>query len=260
MMKKSICIEKLFVELPFYDRFAKVREAGFDYVEFGSWEQHDVKTIKGLLERYQLKLGCFSGDKDYNLIDPSHSREFMDYLKRSVEVAHELNCENLVLHSNALAEEGRMCTAGNELNDCTKIASATKNLMLACEVAEAGNITLQLEPVSTYAKPGYYMTTSASAGDIIRVVNSPNLKLLYDVFHMQLMEGDLVNTIRKNADIIGYVHIGDVPDRHEPGTGEVNYEYIKHVLIDELHYDGIFAFELSPATTMEACIRAMHAF
>ena len=153
-----------------------------------------------------------------------------------------------------------MCTDGNELNDRTKIASATKNLVRACEVAEAGGITLQLEPVSTYAKPGYYMTTSASAGDIIRVVNSPNLKLLYDVFHMQLMEGDLVNTIRKNADIIGYVHIGDVPDRHEPGTGEVNYDYIKHVLIDELHYDGIFAFELSPATTMEACIQAMHAF
>lgn len=65
--------------------------------------------------------------------------------------------------------------------------------MRACEVAEAGGITLQLEPVSTYAKPGYYMTTSASAGDIIRVVGSPNLKLLYDVFHMQLMEGDLVN-------------------------------------------------------------------
>lgn len=153
-----------------------------------------------------------------------------------------------------------MCTDGNELNDRTKIASATKNLVRACEVAEASGITLQLEPVSTYAKPGYYMTTSASAADIIRVVDSPNLKLLYDVFHMQLMEGDLVNTIRKNADIIGYVHIGDVPDRHEPGTGEVNYDYIKHVLIDELHYDGIFAFELSPATTMEACIQAMHAF
>lgn len=259
-MKKSICIEKLFVDLPFYERFAKVREAGFDYIEFGSWEQHDVKRILALLEENRLKLGCFSGDKDYNLIDPAHSREFIDYLKRSVDVAHLLGCENLVLHSNALAEEGRMCTAGNEQNDRTKIACATKNLLEAARIAEKDGVTLQLEPVSTYAKPGYYMTTSASAADIIRVVGSPRLKLLYDIYHMQLMEGDLANTLRKNADILGYIHIGDVPGRHEPGTGEINYGYLKKVLVEELGFDGIFAFELSPLTTMEACLEAMRAF
>ena len=82
----------------------------------------------------------------------------------------------------------------------------------------------------------------------------------YDIYHMQLMEGDLVNTLRRNADIIGYIHIGDVPGRHEPGTGEINYPYLKHVLVDELGFDGIFAFELSPLTTMDACLEAMHAF
>ena len=136
-MKKSICIEKLFIDLPFYDRFAMVRKTGFDYVEFGSWEQHDVKRIKELLTENQLKLGCFSGDKDYNIIDPAHCGEFLDYLKRSAEVAHELDCKNLVLHSNALAEEGRMCTSGNELSERTKIAAATKNLLAAAEVAGA---------------------------------------------------------------------------------------------------------------------------
>ena len=224
-MKKSICIEKLFVDLPFYDRFPMVRKTGFDYVEFGSWEQHDVKKIKSLLEENQLKLGCFSGDKDYNLIDPAHCREFVEYFRRSVEVAHFLNCENLVIHSNALAEEGRMCTDGNDLNDRTKIACATKNLIEISKIAEDEGLYLQVEPVSTYAKPGYYMTTSDSA-----------------------------------ADIIGYIHIGDVPGRHEPGTGEINYGFLKHVLVDELGFDGIFAFELSPLTTMDACLEAMHAF
>ena len=259
-MKKSICIEKLFIDLPFYDRFAMVRKTGFDYVEFGSWEQHDVKRIKELLTENQLKLGCFSGDKDYNIIDPAHCGEFLDYLKRSAEVAHELDCKNLVLHSNALAEEGRMCTSGNELSERTKIAAATKNLLAAAEVAEDAGLTLQLEPVSTYAKPGYYITTSASAAEIIRVVDSPRLKLLYDIYHMQLMEGDLANTIRANADVIGYIHIGDVPGRHEPGTGEINYPFLKRLLVDELKFDGIFAFELSPLTTLDACVEAMHAF
>ena len=130
-MKKSICIEKLFVDLPFYDRFPMVRKTGFDYVEFGSWAQHDIKKIKSLLEENRLQLGCFSGDKDYNLIDPAHCKEFLEYFKRSVEAAHFLDCKNLVIHSNALGEEGRMCTDGNDLNDRTKIACATKNLASA---------------------------------------------------------------------------------------------------------------------------------
>ena len=82
----------------------------------------------------------------------------------------------------------------------------------------------------------------------------------FDLFHMQQMEGDLTHSLRRNADIIGYIHIGDVPDRHEPGTGEINHDFIKRVLFDELHYDGMVAFELSPLTTMEACVEAMHAF
>ena len=106
-----------------------VRKTGFDYVEFGSWAQHDIKKIKSLLEENRLQLGCFSGDKDYNLIDPAHCKEFLEYFKRSVEAAHFLDCKNLVIHSNALGEEGRMCTDGNDLNDRTKIACATKNLL-----------------------------------------------------------------------------------------------------------------------------------
>ena len=159
-----------------------------------------------------------------------------------------------------MGEEGRMCTDGNDLNDRTKIACATKNLLEISKIAEAEGLYLQVEPVSTYAKPGYYMTTSDSAADIIRVVGSPNVKLLYDIYHMQLMEGDLVNTLRRNADIIGYIHIGDVPGRHEPGTGEINYPFLKRLLVDELKFDGIFAFELSPLTTLDACVEAMHAF
>lgn len=259
-MKKSICIEKLFIDLHFYDRFAMVRNAGFDYVEFGSWEQHDISRIRQLIQEHHLKLGCFSGDKDYNLIDPAHCGEFMDYLKRSVDIARFLECENLVLHSNALAEEGRMCTQGNELSDRSKIACATKNLLAAAKIAEDAGITLQLEPVSTDAKPGYYMTTSASAVELIRMVNSPNLKILYDIYHMQLMEGNLVNTLRKNADILGYIHIADVPGRHEPGTGEINYSFLKHILVEELHFDGIYAFELSPLSTLERCLKAMRDF
>lgn len=259
-MIKSICIEKLFTEYPFYDRFKTVREAGFDYLEFGTWEQHDLKIIKGLLEKYHLKVACFSADKDYNLIDPTYRTEFIEYFKKSVEVANYLGCKNLVLHSNALGPDGTMCTAGNECSDRTKIANATRVLLEIAPIAEAGNVLIQLEPVSTYIKPGYYMTTTPSAADIVRVINSPNLKVLYDVYHMQMMEGDLIHTIRKYIDVIGYIHIGDVPERYEPGTGEVNFTRFKEVLIGELGYRGYFGFELYPKTDMATCLKALHAF
>ena len=109
------------------------------------------------------------------------------------------------------------------------------------------------------AKFAQEMEQSGTA-DLIRAVGSKRIRLLYDVFHMQQMEGDLTHTLRKHADILGYVHVGDVPDRHEPGTGEVNWDYLKHLIIDELQFDGIWAFELSPATTEEACLQALHAF
>ena len=100
------------------------------------------------------------------------------------------------------------------------------------------------------------MTTSASAAEIIRVVDSPRLKLLYDIYHMQLMEGDLANTIRANADVIGYIHIGDVPGRHEPGTGEINYKkVIRH--LEECGYTGRVGYELFPLTDTAAAVKAI---
>ena len=237
-----------------------VRKTGFDYVEFGSWAQHDIKKIKSLLEENRLQLGCFSGDKDYNLIDPAHCKEFLEYFKRSVEAAHFLDCKNLVIHSNALGEEGRMCTDGNDLNDRTKIACATKNLLEISKIAEAEGLYLQVEPVSTYAKPGYYMTTSDSAADIIRVVGSPNVKLLYDIYHMQIMEGNVIDHIQKYHQYFSHIHTGGVPGRAEiDETQELYYPAIMKAIV-ETGYKGFVGQEFVPKqedkiASLEKCIR-----
>lgn len=259
-MKKSICIEKIFLDLPFYDRIDKTRAVGFDYVEFGSWGCHDVEIIRERLEKNHLTLGCFSGDMDYNLIDPAHSAEYMDYFRQSAETAKKLNCKNLVVHSNSFGRDGATNPAGNDLRDGMKIAAAAKNLAECAKICEEYDLYIQIEPVSPYAKPGYWMTRTEMAADLIRGIGSPRIKLLYDIFHMQQMEGDLTHTLRKNADILGYVHVADVPDRHEPGTGEINWTYLKKLITEEIGFDGIWAFELSPATTEAACLEALHAF
>ncbi|MGN1007421.1 MAG: TIM barrel protein, partial [Butyricicoccus sp.] len=96
-MKKSICIEKIFLEYDFYDRFAKVAEAGFEYVEFGYWLGRDIDRIKAECDKYGLTVTTFSADFKASLIVPDDRAEFLDYIAKSIEVAKKLNCKNLVI-------------------------------------------------------------------------------------------------------------------------------------------------------------------
>ena len=260
-MKKSICIEKIFLEKEsFYDRFKCVADAGYDYLEFACWSNRDVKRIKELCEQFNLKIACFSGDCKASIIIPEEREEFLDYLGKSIETANYLGVKNLVIHSQAMDEFGAFTSVGLELDDVTKIASATRTMYEAAKMAEAGGVTLVMEAVNNISKKGYYMTKTIYTGNICKIINSPNLKILYDIWHMQQMEGNMVTTLRKYADVLGYLHIGDCPERHEPGTGEINFNKIKKVVIDELHYDGFWGFELDPEIDSDTCVDRIRQF
>ena len=258
-MIKSVSIEKMFVDLPLYDRFAAVRKFGFHYLEFGLWAPLDISRLRELQQEQQMNIACISGDQDYSIIAPAERNAFLDFLEQSIQVALKLDCRNLYIHSDALGENGKMSTSGEALSDFTKISAATRALMDASVLAEKYGVYLQLEPVSTYVKPGYFMHTTASAGELIRVIDSPNLRLLYDIFHMQMMEGDFTRSVTKYADILGYIHIADTPDRHEPGTGEINFRYFR-ALLESVGFDGILGFELTPKADINECMKVIHDF
>jgi hydroxypyruvate isomerase len=259
VMKKSICIEKIFLELPFYERFSAVKDSGFEYVEFWSWTNKDLSAIKDLLETYELKVASMSGDNDYSLIIPDHRKPFLDYLSKSIEVANEIGCKTLVIHSNAIDENGIMKDSGSELSDTVKISAAIITLLDAVKLAEKNKITLVIEAVNTFTKPGYYMCTTEQTGDLVRSIHSPRVKILYDTFHMQQMEGNIITTLRRYIDVIGYIHIGDVPERFEPGTGEINFDRFKAEL-KSLNYDGIVGFELTPRVSSKECVKLLKEF
>lgn len=259
-MIKSISIEKLFTDIPFYDRFARVAEAGFTHVEFGNWPQYDLSQVRDLLDTHALQVASMSGDRDFNLICADDRPGYLAYLRDSAKAAASLGCNNLVIHSNCLGDDGSVNTRGNDESPYAKTASATRTLLEAASLAEQHGVVLHLEPVSTVIKPGYAMHTTDSAGDIISVVGSPHVRLLYDVYHMQIMEGNIVKTLRRYADILGYVQVADVPERFEPGTGEINFTRFKHVLFNELSYDGVVGFELYPSASMEQCLEAIRRF
>jgi hydroxypyruvate isomerase len=236
----------VYTEVPFEDRFRLAGESGFDYIEFWSWKDKNIKKIKALCRTHDLKIASFSGDQEFSMIDKTQREDYISFVEASIETAQFLNCDHLVVHSNALGENGVVIDPYRHVSDIKKIAVMFDILKSLAAKAEAANITLLLEALNTLVDhPGNFLTSTKDAAELIRVVNSSNIKILYDIYHMQIMEGNLIDTLKAYIDAIGYIHVADVPGRHEPGTGEINFANVMTVL-KELNYDGIVGFELDP--------------
>ena len=245
-MKKSVCIEMLFSEVPFEDRFGRTTESGFDYIEFWSWKDKDIQKIKELCRANDLKIASFSGDQDFSMIDEVQKADYVAFVQESIEIAKFLSCDNLVIHSNALGENGVVINHYPDIADPDKTAAMLGVLETLAIAAEKSNVTLVLEALNTMVDhSGNFLASTRQAAELIKSVNSPRIKILYDIYHMQIMEGNLIDTLNLYIDTIGYIHIADVPGRHEPGTGEINFGNVFKTL-EKLKYDGIIGFELAP--------------
>jgi hydroxypyruvate isomerase len=245
-MKKSLCIEMFFMDVPFEERFRLAKGAGFDYIEFWSWMDKDIPRIKELCDRYDLGIASFSGDQRYSLIDENQQNDYLRFAEGSLEVAGFLGCENLVIHSNGLGDRGVVLNSYDHLSPEQKIEAMAKTLMGLAWRAEKARVTLLLEALNTRADhPGNFLSSTRQAAELVVSIESQWIKILYDIYHMQIMEGNIIDTLRNYIDLIGYIHIADVPGRHEPGTGEINFPNVMMAL-RELEYDGFVGFELSP--------------
>ena len=250
-MIKSLCLWSFFQEYDFYDRFKKAKEVGFTHVEFSDWDGKDLDKIKSLLEKYDLTLTGFSGDMDLSIIDIDHTKRYIDYVKKSIDAAKFLECENLIIHSNGLGEGGVILNDYAEKSFAEKMAVMAGTLVRLAPIAEDAGVTLNLEALNIEEdhKGCFLAHTRDSVAAVIPAM-SPNIKINYDVYHMQLSEGKLVNTLKECIDYIGYIHIADAPGRAEPGTGEINFNIIWKTL-KELKYIGPVGFELIPSGSNE---------
>ncbi|PAB58962.1 TIM barrel protein [Anaeromicrobium sediminis] len=253
-MKKSACIEMIFTEAPFYERFKLAREAGFEYVEFWSWDDKDLDKIKDLCNKYNLKIGSFSGDKAFSMVDERENADYIDFIKKSIKAAKFLECDNLVIHSNALGEGGIVINDYKEIDHKVKYDNMRMLLNELKAFAEENEVTLVLEALNIIVDHvGNFLAYTEDSANLIKAVNSPYIKILYDVYHMQINEGNVIDNIKKHINEIGYIHVADAPGRHEPGTGELNYNNIFKSL-RELEYKGIIGFELEPINSSKNAI------
>ncbi|MEV4782589.1 2-oxo-tetronate isomerase [Burkholderia sp. LMU1-1-1.1] len=237
-------LSMMFTDVPFLDRFALAREAGFDGVEFLFPYAYEAERIAERLRRHELRLVLFNlpcGDWDAGdrgmACDPLRIDEFRATVRPALDYALALGVTRL------------HCMAGKVpagVAPAAARATYVDNLRHAADLALPHGIDLLIEPINHFDMPGYFLNRSAQALDIIAEAGRPNLFLQYDIYHMQRMEGELSNTIRANLPMIKHMQIADTPGRHEPGTGEINYRHL-FALIDELGYTGWLGCEYAPA-------------
>lgn len=245
MLRFAANLGMLFGEVDFIDRFAEAADAGFSGVEYPVPYAHPKEQLAELLARHRLTQVLFNlpaGDaaRDERGIacHPDRQGEFQDGVGLAVEYARALRCAQV------------NCLAGLQPNISADLARETllDNLRFAARELEKAGVRLLIEAINTRDMPGFFVSRSAQARALLDAVGSENLWLQYDVYHMQVMEGDLTQTIRALLPRIAHFQIADNPGRHEPGTGEIHFPFLLGE-IERLGYTGWIGCEYRPRGT-----------
>jgi hydroxypyruvate isomerase len=244
-MEFGLCIEMVFAKDPFEVRVQKAAGAGFENVEMwfvdGSFKGSPDELAR-IAEDNGVRItntviGAPDGSVGGALTNPKDRDEWLDRARFAIDFTSEAGIPGTIV-----------CT-GNVipgLSDGQMMASVLEGLEPTLEMAESAGITLLLEMLNTrHDHAGYWLTSSDKGADICRKMESKRMKLLFDCYHMQIMEGDIACHIEANIDVIGHFHCAGVPGRHEPFIGEVNYPFILRKLAD-LDYGGVFGLEYKP--------------
>jgi len=260
-LKYSLCIENFYKDLPFEEKFAAARKDGFEYCEFWTWKDRNWGGIEKAISDSGIKITAFSGDDEYSLVNPDENNLYIDFIKESLKKAKDIHCPYLVIHSDALTADGSAKEIDKPLSYGVKLLNMYEVLESMAPIAEEEDVTLVLEPLHTRlgeprAHKNYFLEYPEPAFELTRQVGSRKVKVLYDIYHMQLMAGNVIKTLERNMDQIGYIHLADVPGSHEPGTGELNHNDILKVL-DSMGYEGFVGFELLPSETDEKAFQAI---
>ncbi|HXP16972.1 MAG TPA: TIM barrel protein [Terriglobales bacterium] len=247
--KLSVMLWTVYKQRPFEQRLEKVAEAGYRAVElvdeFKQWSDDNFRSAnarkRSLGITFDATAGVWKG-----VADPGGREAFLSDLKAFFPVAEKLECPAVIVLSG-----NRMEGVSREAHH----AACIEALKPAADMAAKQNVTLLLENIDQEENPRYYLTSVAEGFEIIRQVGHPHVKFLYDFYHAQISEGNLIEKLEKNIDRVGLVHIADVPGRHEPGTGEINYANIFRKLA-ELKYDRYAAMEFMPSGDPVAELRS----
>jgi hydroxypyruvate isomerase len=257
MPKFSANLTFLYTDLPLLDRFAAARKSGFKGVEYMSpYEETKADLVARLRDNgltqvlHNLPSGDWAGGERGIAILPDRVEEFRRGVHQAIDYAVALGCRLL----NCIVG-----VAPKGADDKILRRTLVSNLAYAAAETAKANIKLLVEPINTRDIPGFFLTHTAQALDLIKEVGSGNLFVQYDIYHMQIMEGDLARTMEANLPRIAHIQLADNPGRHEPGTGEINYPFlIGH--LDRIGYAGWIGCEYKPLGNTAAGLGWMKAY
>ncbi|WP_127589310.1 hydroxypyruvate isomerase family protein [Paenibacillus koleovorans] len=228
------------------DKLGVIRSCGYEAFEIWGWWGRDMDALQAAQERYELKLAAMC-TRTTSLVDAEQRTVCIEALKESLQVAERFQCRYLITQTgNAMPGVPREILR----------QSLIEGLKEAAPHVEEAGVTLIVEPLNTkFDHRGYFLERSDEAFEVIEAVGSPNVKIVYDIYHQQISEGNLIPTITANMDKIAYFHMADHPGRHEPGTGEIHYPNVLKA-IRKTGYQGYMGLEYFPSTDAETSLRS----
>jgi hydroxypyruvate isomerase len=242
--KLSVMLWTVFTKLPFEQRLERVAEAGYKNVElvgeYQKWSEDDFRKANAKRKELGIAFDTTAG-LGHGVGDPKARAALLADLRKELPIMERIECPAIIVMS------------GNVVSGVSREQqheSCIEGLKRAAELVEgkavAGQpVRLLLENIDPEENPRYYLTSVAEGFKIVRAVNHPQVQFLYDFFHEQISEGNLIEKLEKNIERVGLVHIADVPGRHEPGTGEINYGNVFKTL-GRLKYSHYAAMEYLP--------------
>ena len=234
-MRFSICIDALYHQSEPTAALEALNALGLTAYEFWQWWTKDLAALRATQDRLGMTpVACCT--RFISLVDPAQRAAYLDGVRQSIAAAQQLGCTTLI----------------SQVGDATAAprpeqhASLVAGLKAAVPLLEAADMQLVFEPLNTKVDhPGYYLTHAAEGFEIAAEVDSPHVKLLFDIYHQQITEGDLIRKIRDNIDLIGHFHAAGNPGRHELDIGELNYGEIFRA-IEATGYAGYVGLEYFP--------------
>jgi hydroxypyruvate isomerase len=235
----SIMLWTVFRDMPFEERLEKVAEAGYRNVElvgeFKKWSDDDYRMA--LRKKHELGITFdTTAGLEHGVGNPGERDAMLADVKGLLKVCDRLECPSMIIMSGNVVP-----TLSREQQH----QSCIEGLKRAAELVEGKNMRLLIENIDPEENPHYFLQSVAEGFEIIRAVDNPQVRFLYDFYHEQIAEGNLIEKLEKNIDLVGLCHIADVPGRHEPGTGEIDYTNIYRKLA-ELNFSHYVAMEFLP--------------
>lgn len=245
-VRLAVCIDALFTDVPFEERPAKVKAAGVNAVEFWGWRGRDMDRLARIREELGMEVVGLACDTGGPLVAPGSAQRILPPLRDTLATARKLGCRQVIAQ------------VGNELKDVPRAQqheNCVEAFRAAAPLCEDADVTLSIETLNVLVDhKGYYLSTSEEGFRMVDAVGSPSVRLLFDIYHQQITEGNLIANIRANIGKIAHVHVADVPGRHQPGTGEINYRNVFRAIAGA-GFTGFLGLEMWPTVDHTQAIR-----